>query len=907
MNALPPIPIPVPSPRETAEALVAGVRSTCPYCGVGCGVILTPDAKGGLTVKGDPDHPANFGRLCSKGSALGETVGLEGRLLKPRVFGQEVPWDAALDVVAKRFAKTIAEHGPDAVALYVSGQLLTEDYYVANKLAKGFWGTANIDTNSRLCMASSVAGHRRAFGTDTVPGQYEDLELADLVVLVGSNLAWCHPVLFQRLSAAKAARPGMKVVVIDPRRTATCEIADLHLQIAPGGDIALFNALLARIEAGGHADASFLTNVTGAEAAFAAARATNAGEAGVSHAALEEFLALWTGTEKVVTVYSQGVNQSSHGTDKVNAILNCHLATGRIGRPGMGPFSVTGQPNAMGGREVGGLANMLACHLEIENPAHRAAVQGFWQSPGIADKPGLKAVDMFRAVGEGRIKAVWIIHTNPVVSMPEADLVAKALQSCPFVVVQDVTADTDTARLAHVLLPAAAWAEKDGTVTNSERRLSRQRAVLPPPGQVRADWRILADVAGRMGWQQDFGWENTAEVFAEYAALSGVAGSLGSDFDISDHAGIDAAGYADLAPFVWPANARQSGGRFFGDGRFHTPDGKGRMLAVQPPAVPRAKGFRLNTGRIRDQWHTMTRTAKSPRLSSQLAEPFLELHPVDADRLGLCTADLVEVTNNLGQAILRVLVTDRVAPGQPFAPIHWTGETAPTGRIDVLVAANPDPVSGQPDSKAATVFLRQFPARWYGFAVSTADFTPDSPYWAKARTHGGWRAELAGTDAPADAVAQARRLFGLADAEAVSVTDPARGLSRVAFHRGGHLLAALFVGPKPVALARDMVIALLGAGDVRDALAGRARGDIADPGPTVCACLNVGRNTICKAIATGRAVTVAALGETLGAGTSCGSCLPELAALITQFASRQSARQREETAGPVLEHPQDLV
>ncbi|MDP3196112.1 nitrate reductase [Tabrizicola sp.] len=866
------------------------VRSTCPYCGVGCGVILTPDGAGGLSVKGDPMHPANYGRLCSKGTALGETVGLEERLLTPRVFGQEVGWDAALGVVAKRFARTIAEHGPDAVALYVSGQLLTEDYYVANKLAKGFWGTANIDTNSRLCMASSVAGHRRAFGTDTVPGQYEDLELADLVVLVGSNLAWCHPVLYQRLSAAKAARPGMKVVVIDPRRTATCEIADLHLAIAPGGDVAVFNALLAGIEAKGCGDPAFLAHVTGAEAAFAAARATDASGTGLSDGDLRAFVDLWCGTEKVITVYSQGVNQSSHGTDKVNAILNCHLATGRIGRPGMGPFSVTGQPNAMGGREVGGLANMLACHMEIENPQHRAAVQAFWNAPGIAETPGLKAVDMFRAVADGRIKAIWIIHTNPVVSMPEADLVAEALRGCPFVVVQDITARTDTARLAHVLLPATAWAEKSGTVTNSERRISRQRAALPVPGQARDDWRILAEVAGRMGWGQAFGWETPAEIFAEHAALSGVAGAFGLDFDISDHASIDPARYDALAPFLWPATPRRRGGRFFGDGQFHTPDGKGRMLAVQAPTVSQPDGVRLNTGRIRDQWHTMTRTAKSPRLSSHLAEPFLELHPSDAEPLGLRTADLVEATNDLGRAILRVLVTDRVAPGHPFAPIHWTGETAPTGRVDALVAANPDPLSGQPDSKASTVALRKYPAGWYGFAVSAGDFIPDCGYWAKARIHGGWRAELAGTVAPDDWVSQARKLFALADCGSVSMTDQARGMSRVAFHRDGRLVAALFVGPDPVELARDMVIALLEqGGDANDALAGRARGGVVDAGPTVCACMNVGRNTICQAIATGRALTVAALGEALGAGTSCGSCRPELAGLITRFRCREAA------------------
>jgi assimilatory nitrate reductase catalytic subunit len=874
----------------TRPAADGAVRSTCPYCGVGCGVILTPNGAGGLSVRGDPDHPANFGRLCSKGTALGETVGLDGRLLKPRVFGQDVPWDAALDVVARRFQKTIAEHGPDSVALYVSGQLLTEDYYVANKLAKGFWGTANIDTNSRLCMASSVAGHRRAFGTDTVPGQYEDMELADLVVLVGSNLAWCHPVLFQRLSAAKAARPGMKVVVVDPRRTATCEIADLHLAIAPGGDVALFNALLAEIERKDCADSAFLTNVAGADAAFAAARATDPAGAGLSSADMNAFLDLWTGTENVVTVYSQGVNQSSHGTDKVNAILNCHLATGRIGRPGMGPFSVTGQPNAMGGREVGGLANMLACHLEIENATHRAAVQSFWQAPDMPEKPGLKAVDMFRAVGEGRIKAIWIIHTNPVVSMPEADLVAKALQACPFVVVQDITADTDTARLAHVLLPATAWAEKSGTVTNSERRISRQRAVLAAPGSTRDDWRILADVAGRMGWGDRFAWETSAEVFAEYAALSGIAGNLGSDFDISDHATISDDAYDALAPFIWPASPRKSGGRFFADGQFHTPDGKARMIAVRAPvAATDGLPFRLNTGRIRDQWHTMTRTAKSPRLSAHLAEPFLELHPSDARALGLETADLAEVTNPLGSAVLRVLVTDRVAPGHPFAPMHWTGETAPTGRVDAIVVANPDPVSGQPDSKSSLVSVGKFAANWYGFAVSTTDIRPDCAYWAKAKVAGGWRAELAGTDVPADWEAFARATFGLSDVEVVSVADPARGIARVAFHQNGRLVAALFVGPAPVAVARDLLAARLGAGDQNDVLAGRARADVPDPGPTVCACLNVGLNTIRLAIETGQAMTVAALGEALGAGTSCGSCRPELAALIGQFRRREAA------------------
>ena len=512
-------------------------RTTCAYCGVGCGVIATPEA-GGLRIEGDPDHPANFGRLCSKGAALGETVGLEDRLLHPMVGGARATWDDAMDRAAMGFARTIARHGPDAVAFYVSGQLLTEDYYAVNKLAKGFVGTANIDTNSRLCMASTVAGHRRAFGTDTVPGLYEDLEEADLVVLVGSNLAWCHPVLFQRLRAAKDARPNMRVVVIDPRRTATSEIADLDLRIAPGGDAALFGRLLTHLHETGAVDAEWvLGHVAGFDAALDAARCAP-GETGLSAADLSAFLTLWTRTDKVVTVFSQGVNQSEQGSDTVSSIINCHLATGRIGRPGMGPLSVTGQPNAMGGREVGGLANTLACHLSLTEPAHRDAVRGFWDAPAMPEADGPKAVEMFERVADGRIKAIWIACTNPAVSLPDSGRVRDALAACPLVVVQDVTARTDTARLADILLPALAWGEKDGTVTNSDRCISRQRALLPAPGEARADWAIFADLAARLGHGAAFDWNGPPGIFREHAALSGVAAGLGSDFDISALAGI---------------------------------------------------------------------------------------------------------------------------------------------------------------------------------------------------------------------------------------------------------------------------------------------------------------------------------------------------------------------------------
>src|SRR5262245_40803340 len=417
-------------------------RTVCPYCGVGCGVIATPLAGGGVDIAGDPDHPANFGRLCSKGAALGETLSLDDRLLQPMIADKHATWSQALDLVATRFAEAIRSHGPESVALYVSGQILIEDYYVANRSMKGFIGSANIDTNSRRCMASSVAGHKRAFGSDTMPGCYEDLEEADLVVLVGSNLAWCHPVLFQRLAAAREKR-GTRVIVIDPRRTDTCEIADLHLAIRPGADVVLFNGLLTHLAETGAFDVNFMSRHAGdPTAALAAASGLGAAEivniTGLDAAQIAEFYRLFATTPRTVTVYSQGVNQSTAGTDKVNAIINCHLATGRIGRPGMGPFSVTGQPNAMGGRETGGLANMLAAHMEIDNPDHRRIVQDIWKAPRLATKPGLKAVDLFGAVSDGRIKSLWIMSTNPVDSMPDANMVRAALERCPFVVVSDV-------------------------------------------------------------------------------------------------------------------------------------------------------------------------------------------------------------------------------------------------------------------------------------------------------------------------------------------------------------------------------------------------------------------------------------------------------------------------------------
>ena len=853
-------------------------RTTCPYCGVGCGVLAGVDG----TINGDPDHPANFGRLCSKGSALGETIDLDGRLLTPQIGGRGTDWDEALDLVAEKFSAAITEHGPDSVAFYASGQLLTEDYYVANKLMKGFIGSANIDTNSRLCMASSVAGHKRAFGTDTVPGTYEDLEQADLIVLVGSNLAWCHPVLYQRIVAAKEARPNMRVVNIDPRRTSTTDLADMHLQIEPNGDVALFNGLLAHLADEGILNADFTTrHVNGTSEAVGAARVSDPVQSGLCAQELADFYALWAKTEKVVTVYSQGVNQSSSGTDKVNAILNCHLYTGRIGRPGMGPFSVTGQPNAMGGREVGGLANMLANHLELDNSDHRQLVRDFWDSPTICTQAGLKAVDLFQACESGQIKALWVMSTNPAVSLPDADGVAAAIAKVPFVVASDIIEKTDTNDLADVLLPAAGWGEKDGTVTNSERRISRQRAFLTMPGNAKPDWQIISDVATRMGFGDAFKYTQPSDIFAEYVRLDKAASGVARDLDLSIFADAD---YAKLIPTQWPRNDH----RFFADGRFYHPDGKARMIAVSAPVLSKPR-FTLNTGRNRDQWHTMTRTGKSARLGGHLAEPYVEINPSDATELEATPGSLIELDSIYGQAIVRTFITDRVATGQLFAPMHWTRQRTSQGAINCLTAPMTDPVSGQPALKSAAVNAQVYKAKWYGYLACATEPSPQTPYAAIARTQTGWQAELAGGKIPDNWEVFARSLSGEIDGHISSQTDLATGTVRIAISQGGVISALFFAASKPVVVSRSAITALIGTdAPPLMALAGRTAADQPEAGATVCACFNVGQNTLLSAISNG-ARSVGALGDVTCAGTNCGSCKPELTALLAQAPLRMAA------------------
>jgi len=868
------------------------IRTTCPYCGVGCGVLATLQADSTVKIAGDPEHPANRGRLCSKGSALGETLSLSGRLLHPEIGGRQSGWDEALDLVASTFRKTIAEHGPEAVAIYGSGQLLTEDYYVANKLMKGFIGSANIDTNSRLCMASSVAGHKRAFGSDTVPGNYEDLELADLIVLVGSNLSWCHPVLYQRIIAAKATRPSMKVVLVDPRRTTTADQADLHIAIRPDGDTALFVGLLRSLAERGALDPEFIAASTnGFGAALDIARdwtPDRVSEAtGISIRDLAVFYDLFAAKPRTVTVFSQGVNQSATGTDKVNAIINCHLATGRIGLPGMGPFSVTGQPNAMGGREVGGLANMLAAHMDFD-PVSVDRVRRFWRAANIAEKPGLKAVELFKAVADGRIRALWIMATNPVDSMPEADAVRAAIRACPFVVVSDMNATTDTAVEAHVRLPAAGWGEKNGTVTNSERRISRQRPFLPMPGETRPDWWIVTEVARRMGYGDAFPYASASEIFAEHVALSGFENAGTRDFDLS---GLTGVGYDDLQPVQWPVRARGTA-RMFVNGRFFTPDGRARFVPVlpPPPIVTPPGMLVLNTGRVRDHWHTMTRTGKVARLSAHLAEPFAEIHPDDAASLGIRHASLVLLENSRGQVLVRALVTSRQQQGSVFVPMHWSGQFSGAARIDVLLGDQVDPHSGQPALKMGSVSASPALARRYGFSISRhRPMLDGAEYWATAECAGGWRTEFAFINEAAEPEDWIKTAFAAHGAgETLHLKDTAAGRLSMAGFTGSRLHYAAFLAPDPVLVSRQWAVELLGQ-DIApasraDLLAGRPGSDRPDAGPMICACFGIGANQIAASVRAG-CHSVDAIGSALKAGTNCGSCRPEIRRLIEDAVS----------------------
>lgn len=893
------------------------ILTTCPYCGVGCGMEVTskPPKKQGdglasyeVKVVGSQQHPANYGRLCVKGSSAGETVDFDGRMLAPQVYGEVVSWDSALDTVAHKFQSVIAEHGSDAVAFYVSGQFLTEDYYIANKLIKGFMGTANIDTNSRLCMASAVVGYKRAFGSDTVPCSYDDLEEADLLIMVGSNAAWAHPIVYQRIVAAKRRRPDMKIVVVDPRKTATCDIADLHLPLKPGTDAVLFNGLLSQLSQADVLDNEFIEQHTeGFNRALESAEDAQgclsavAEQCELDEADLIQFYDWAIGREKMVTLYSQGVNQSSSGVDKSNAIINCHLATGRIGKEGAGPFSITGQPNAMGGREVGGLANQLAAHMDFNTPEHIDCVARFWQAENMAQQNGLKAMDLFNAVAEGKIKAIWIMNTNPVVSMPDADAVKKALQACEMVVVSDCVQDTDTTKVADVLLPALTWGETEGSVTNSDRTISRQRKFMQGPENARADWWILMQVAHKMGFKSAFDYRTAADIFREHAALSGFENKGTRDFDISLLDKITEGEYSALQPFQWPLNAQNPQGtkRMFADGKFFTRSGKAQFIAITPKApahlTTNTLPFILNTGRVRDQWHTMTRTAKTAKLMSHTDEPYVMLHPQDAADYGLNEGELAQVENDLGVMIGRVKIDQGQRKGSLFVPIHWTAQYASHGRVDVLVPAVGDPLSGQPESKHTPVKLTAYDAKWHGFILSRQPIDEAGlqalDYWVKVKGKQFYRYEIA-SDQPIENLYppqgdiqtwSAQILAG--EGEHLHYQDSHGQRFRTAVITKGKLQSVLFIAPSTELPPRSWLGSVfakktLDAKTRLSLLAGQQSG-AKDEGKTICSCFGVGLNTIVESIHKNKLVSVEAIGQALKAGTNCGSCLPELTELLS--------------------------
>ena len=882
--------------------MTAPTRTTCPYCGVGCGVLATPDGNGGAAISGDGEHPANYGRLCSKGSALGETLTLEGRLLYPMIrcgkgVMERVDWSDALDHVAHRLNHIVARDGAKSVAFYLSGQMLTEDYYVANKLMKGFIGSANVDTNSRLCMASSVAGHRRAFGADTVPGCYEDLDEADLLVLVGSNAAWCHPVLFQRMQANRQER-GARMVVIDPRRTDTAEDAELFLPLRPGTDAALFSGLLVHLADSGAIDRDFVDRHTsGFQDALARCRsiagsaAATALATGLAEIDVAEFFRMFRETARVVTLYSQGVNQSAQGTDKVNAILNCHLATGRIGKRGASPFSLTGQPNAMGGREVGGLANQLAAHMGFA-PPDIDRVRRFWKAPRIATHEGLKAVQMFEAIARGEIKALWVIGTNPAVSLPDADVSREALKKLELLVISENVRSNDTVNVgAHVLLPALAWGEKSGTVTNSERRISRQRAFLPPPGEARPDWWILSEVGKRLGFGAAFDFKSEASVFREHAALSAFENYGNRDFDIGALQSVSDEAYDAMTPVLWPLREGASPqARFFADGGFYAPDRRARFVAPDVPALRSEtnpnRPLRLNTGRIRDQWHTMTRTGLSALLGQHLVEPFVEVHPDDANRFGLVDDGFARIATDYGQCVLKVVVSARQQRGMLFAPIHWSETNASSARVGALVAPFTDPYSGQPEAKATPVSIVPYEYVFRGFMLSRKQLElPSGVWWARTAVAGGYGYVFADN---ADLARWPGWLHAVAGDDLAEYRDLGGGIYRAGSFSCDRIEACLFVGPAHDAGNWDVIKSLFSAGALNDdqramLLSGRSGAGRTSAGPVICACFGVGRTTICDAIA-GGARSAADIGARLKAGTNCGSCIPEVKRLIAQAA-----------------------
>ena len=889
------------------------VKTTCCYCGVGCGVIVSVDEGKIANVKGDPDHPANYGRLCTKGATLDLTTSIDTRALYPELRTSrdqtraQKSWDEALDFAAEKFAATIREHGPDSVAFYISGQLLTEDYYVFNKLAKGLIGTNNVDTNSRLCMSSAVAGYKKTLGVDAPPACYEDIDHAKCIFIAGSNMAYAHPVLFRRVEAARAANPDMKLVVVDPRRTDTASAADLHLAILPGTDVALFNAMLHVMLWEGMCDLDYIrAHTEGFEALKDTVREYTPGMAadicGISAEEIIQAAKWFGGSGATLSLYCQGLNQSSHGTDNNAALINLHLATGQIGKTGAGPFSLTGQPNAMGGREVGGMANLLSAHRNLSDPAHRAEVAQLWGLESVPEKPGKTAVEMFEAVRNGEIKAIWIACTNPAQSLPNQGLVRAALQQAELVVLQEAYRNTDTAAYADLLLPASTWGEKEGSVTNSERRISHVQAAVTPPGEACADWEIVVDFALRLGAKLGnplttnlFPYERVEQIFEEHRETT-----RGRDLDIT---GLSYAVLDRDGPQQWPfaQGAATGQARLYADGVFPTASGRAHFAnaAYLPPAEQTNAQFplHLNTGRLRDQWHGMSRSGTVARLYSHVEEPVFSMNGDDMLRRGLKDGDMVRMSSRRGDCIARVLAAEEMRPAQVFFPMHWGSQFMNSAGANALTIAALDPASGQPELKHAAVKVEKLSYGWQMVALRRGmaldRMTQLQPLlarfpYASLGLYGKQEPLLvlrvAGeTAADETLIAEVDRILGLDDDEqTVSYRDTKRGIAKRMLVERGEVVGARLTGETA---ARDWLKEMMAQGLAFDSVRLWALAPISAPpaggvarGRIVCNCKDVSEHEILAALEQGADLN--GLQQELKCGTECGSCVPEIKRLI---------------------------
>lgn len=883
--------------------IIKEANTTCPYCGVGCGVKATIENDKIIAVKGIEDHPANLGRLCVKGSSLHETQGDHQRILTPRVYGKETSWQEATSTVAKHFKETIEKYGPDSVAFYVSGQILTEDYYVVNKLMKGFIGSANVDTNSRLCMASASAAHKRAYGEDAMPGCYEDFDSADVIFIIGSNPAYAHPIVYQRIIKARENNPNLQLVVIDPRKTATAKDANLHLSLKPGSDAFYYNGLLMFLAENNKLDQDFINNHSqGFEQTLAAAQTQFKNLSDVANACdipLTELLnsyELFAHNDKVITIFSQGINQSSSGVDKGNAIINCHLATGKIGKEGTGPFSITGQPNAMGGREVGGLANQLAAHLYFEDEKEIDLVKRFWQAPNMATQQGLKAVDMFNAVDEGKIKAIWIMATSPVVSMPNANLIKRALKKCSMVVLNECYESSDTIDYADVILPATTWGEKHGSVTNTDRTISIQRGIVKAPGQARNDWEIVCDVAKKMGFKNGFNYQHSVEIFREHAALSGFENShphtenrddndIYRVFDISALADISEEAYNNFTPTKWPINANNPYGtkRLYSDKVFTNKSTKANFIPITPRLPvdsPANNQVIMNTGRIRDQWHTMTRTGRVAKLMTHADEPYIDVNPQDAKQFNLANNQLAVLTNLGAKYIAKVNITEDQRLGEIFVPIHWTDNFSASAVASALVNPITDKLSGQPEFKHSPVNISAFNATWSGYLITNKPVKCRQQYWSKIKLAKGHKYVLADKSLLTNDESIISDLFPEIDDWLVLQDDKNNTLRIAGFVK--NKLECFFAASSNTSkeLSSHYIEQQLNEEHTLTSrfklMSGISSDGNSDVGSMICSCFQVGEKTIKEAISSGKCNSVESLGKQLKCGTNCGSCIPEL-------------------------------